>query len=134
MRVVVVCGPPGSGKSTYVRNAAAWGDLVIDFDRIYSALSGLPEHEKPGNLFDYVDAVRQALYRKLDGSVDNGKAWVVMGGARKRDRERFPGAQIILLKKSVGECLRNLMKDPARRERLEEYRPMIEKWWKQYEE
>ncbi|MCB2007567.1 MAG: HNH endonuclease, partial [Rhodoferax sp.] len=40
--VVVVCGPPGSGKSTYAQDHASPSDLVIDVDVIAARLSGKP--------------------------------------------------------------------------------------------
>lgn len=130
--ITLVCGPPGSGKTSYVKDHMRWGDLVIDFDYLYSALSFLPTREKPDQLYPYVECARKALYKKImyGCPVD---VWVIMGGARARDREQFPDAKIILLKKSVSECLRNIMKDPERSGEIERYRPMIEKWYRQYD-
>jgi predicted ATPase len=34
----VICGPPNSGKTTYVQQHAALGDLVWDFDTVADAL------------------------------------------------------------------------------------------------
>ena len=39
--VTVVCGPPGSGKSTHVDGHKQPGDLVVDIDALYVALTGL---------------------------------------------------------------------------------------------
>ncbi|MCH7664751.1 MAG: AAA family ATPase [Acidobacteria bacterium] len=38
--VSIVCGPPASGKSTYVEQHKAAGDLVIDLDEIRAEVSG----------------------------------------------------------------------------------------------
>ncbi|MCJ2010442.1 ATP-binding protein [Methylobacterium sp. J-092] len=42
--LTIVCGPPGSGKSTYIRERIEPRDILIDLDAIMSGLSGLPEH------------------------------------------------------------------------------------------
>ncbi len=50
--VVVIVGPPAAGKSSYVREHAKLGDVVIDLDRIAAALTlgdvtdahGYPQH------------------------------------------------------------------------------------------
>src|SRR5690606_21260798 len=40
--VVVVCGPPASGKSTYVAERATDADLVLDADAIACRMTGKP--------------------------------------------------------------------------------------------
>lgn len=42
--VVLVLGPPGSGKSTLIREAMQAGDQVVDVNGIAAQLSGQPEH------------------------------------------------------------------------------------------
>ena len=43
---VVICGPPGSGKSTYLRTHARPGDLQWDWDRVEAAVTGLPMQQR----------------------------------------------------------------------------------------
>lgn len=38
MEVIIVCGAPASGKTTYVKNNMTIGDLVIDLDAIRCAI------------------------------------------------------------------------------------------------
>lgn len=52
----VVTGPPAAGKTTYIQNTAHTQDIIIDLDRITTALSGpntahhayTPEQRKTG--------------------------------------------------------------------------------------
>lgn len=42
MGLILVYGPPCAGKSTHVREHAAPGDLILDYDALLGALSGQP--------------------------------------------------------------------------------------------
>jgi hypothetical protein len=43
--VTLVCGPPASGKTTYVERHKQAGDIVIDLDAIASAMAGSGMHD-----------------------------------------------------------------------------------------
>ena len=54
----IVWGPPMSGKSSYVKQRAWSGDMIIDMDSLYEAISGLPRYDKPNTLLTHVIAFR----------------------------------------------------------------------------
>jgi len=45
-QVIVVTGPPGAGKSTYVESHRMYGDVVWDHDRVAAALLWEPMRDK----------------------------------------------------------------------------------------
>lgn len=47
MRLIVITGPPCSGKSTYAREHASPGDIIIDLDAIAHALGYPHPHIDP---------------------------------------------------------------------------------------
>lgn len=59
-RVVLVSGPPCSGKTTYVREHRGPHDLVFDMDAIKEALGG-PDHDDSGLRVGYAIAMREAM-------------------------------------------------------------------------
>jgi len=63
--IVVICGPAGSGKSTHVREEAKPGDLIVDVDLIYAALSGLELFHKPPGLLPFFCAARDAIVNRF---------------------------------------------------------------------
>jgi hypothetical protein len=44
--ITLVCGPPLSGKSTYVEQRRQRHDLLLDYDEIMHAITGLPLHQR----------------------------------------------------------------------------------------
>ena len=135
VQVTVVAGPPGAGKTTWVRERAAWGDLVVDFDALYTALSGLAVYDKPVELMPFVASARDAVLERLSVPSQVKRAWVIQGAAKRADRDRYRqrGAQVVTLAVSPSECLLRIAADPRRRARLEQWKPIVEAWWTEYE-
>jgi 5-methylcytosine-specific restriction protein A len=115
--LTMVCGRPGSGKSTYVREHAAPGDTVIDLDLILASLSGEPEHAVVASRWlGPALEVRNRCLRALQ-SATAGRAWFVISapdpGERQLWAERL-GAELVVLETPLAECIRRIRADPAR--------------------
>lgn len=66
--ITVITGPPCSGKTTYARQHAMPGDLIVDFDAIAQALGspvshGHDEHYAETAAAAWSAAIREALTR-----------------------------------------------------------------------
>lgn len=134
--VWIVYGPPLSGKTSYVQENKGRNDIVVDMDRLYSAVTMLPEYDKPDTLISNVMGLQRQLIDNI--KTRYGKwhsAWVVGGYADKYKRERMAvdlGAEIIFCDVSKEECLRRLAQDEERRCRQDEWQRYIEKWFEGY--
>jgi hypothetical protein len=112
------------------------GDLVVDMDRLYAAVSLLPSYDKPDSLLANVRGVHNLLVDNIKtryGKWDS--AWVVGGYADKYKREKVAndlGAELIFCDVSKEECLRRLEVNEERRYRKDEWKLFIEKWFEQY--
>ena len=65
--VVIVMGPPASGKTTWVREHAKPGDVVIDFDVIARALGAdpdAPEYAHPSHINWIAQGARKAAIER----------------------------------------------------------------------
>lgn len=136
MPVTVVCGPPGSGKTTWVQARTQRGDLIVDADKLFEALSGLPPYDKPECLLPFVADAREAIYNRLCRQSNLRHAWIIASGAKAKERsklrERF-SADVIVLEVSPEECLRRIGADERRRQNMAAWGPIVARWWDKYE-
>lgn len=107
-QVYVVYGAPCSGKTTFVKNMAKRGDLIVDVDMLFYAVSGRPMYDKPRSLNKIVFNMRDLLLdniRTRYGKWSN--AYIIGGYPHKVDRDelrRKLNAQIIYIKADKEEC------------------------------
>jgi AAA domain len=107
--LTVVTGPPCSGKSTYVRQHARPGDIIVDFDLIAQALGSPVSHGHDGQLREvaaaaWAGAVRGAITQHQAGR----RAWIVDARPRpyRSEQYRQAGARIVRLEAEAAELHR----------------------------
>lgn len=137
-KVYLIYGPPCSGKKTYVRQHMMRGDIIIDMDQLYQAMTMLPIYDKPNNLIANV----RTIYNKLLDNVltrfgkwDN--AWIIGGYADKYKRDDIVnniGAELIFLDVQKEECYARLEQDIDRQSMVTEWKGYIDKWFNNYRE
>lgn len=136
--VYLVYGPPMSGKTTFVREQLSRGDIVVDMDALYAAVTMLPQYDKPDNLYNNVITIHNLLLDNI--RTRYGKwhtAWIIGGYADKYKRERLAndlGAELIYCAVSNEECLSRLELDEDRQYRKDEWKGYIDKWFDTYME
>ncbi|MFJ4990057.1 AAA family ATPase [Streptomyces sp. NPDC088732] len=97
----VVTGPPGAGKSSWIRAHAKRRDVVIDLDLIAIALAG------PGNddrdysetLLKVAHRARQAAIHEAERHLDQADVYLIhtMPQAKARAHYRRLGARIVVV-------------------------------------
>lgn len=136
-KVYYVYGAPCSGKSTFVRENMQSGDLVLDIDRLWSALSGQPEYIKPNEIKSVVFNARNAIFESIKMRAGNWQqAFVIEGGALIGDRMRridALGAEDIFIDTPREECIRRLANDESRQAVQAQWVEYIDKWFADYQ-
>ncbi len=99
--VYIVYGSPCAGKNSFVNQLARRGDLIVDLDAIYRAISGCSYHWHPNGLKKVAFAVRDTLIEQI--RLRNGfwhDAFIIGGYPRKLQREQLAaklGAELIFI-------------------------------------
>lgn len=130
-QVFIVYGSPLSGKTSYVREAMSEGDLIVDLDNIWQAVSGCDRYVKPARLKAIVFSVRDNLLESI--RYRRGKwlnAYVIGGYPYQAERERLAdqlGARLIHIDTDKDTCLSRLAADESRD--FNEWSKYIEDYW-----
>lgn len=133
-KVYIVWGSPMSGKSSYVRENMHYGDLVIDLDNLFSAISYHELYDKPDNLKYNVFPLRDNLIKQIqDRKGYWTNAWIIGGYANTYERESLAKklhATTVYMNTSKEECLLRLEScNDNRAQDVDSYRKIINDWW-----
>lgn len=127
--IFLVYGAPLSGKHEWVDSNLTGGELVINIDDIWMALSGMPRYQKPGRLNAVVFQIHRDL---LDAARTRLGKWdvcyIVGGYPLMTERERICrdyGAREVRIESTREECLARA-KDLG----LADYDKYIDEWFR----
>lgn len=119
-KVYYVFGAPLSGKSSFVKDNAVKGDLIVDIDRIWECISGQPQYIKPNELRINVFQVRDCLLDIVKTRAGKwNRAWVISATGRKTEIERqcnILGAEEIHIDTPKDVCIQRLHEQPDGRD------------------
>ena len=115
--VTLVCGPPASGKTSYVEKHKSDRDIVIDMDDIKVSVGGKRWDTCP-DVFDLAIVERDRLLRSLHASTAP-HAWVIHTGERPQARSewarRLGCASIVVINTPANLCISRIKADVRRR-------------------
>lgn len=121
--ITLVMGPPAAGKSTYVRQHARAGDLIVDYDAIAESLGADP-HQRGQALHPAINAARNAILRALRaGTTGASRAWII--SAHPQADSKFPYHDVICIDPGLEVARRNAQAA----DRPADYRAAIERWY-----
>lgn len=114
--VVVVCGPPGSGKSTYVAGLATSTDLVLDVDEMAAKISGKPIYHATYDERMLAIRERNRQLGALGKCVPFTKVWLIVtaGTCEHRDFWSVRYGALVQMPTTKSECIRRIHADQRR--------------------
>ena len=130
--VTLVCGAPASGKSTLVASRKQPSDIEISLDQCKLRVGGRP-WDTDRRIWRLAMAVRDSMLRTLS-SRSKGRAWVIIGGPTKRERDAWRRAlgalcsEVVVLDTAAEICIERLRSDPARAHAMQELINGVQRW------
>lgn len=82
----VVCGPPGSGKTTFVESVRKPGDCVFDLDRIADVMFQMPKYPRPVAVAQVLTEMRAWLVDHLAQCSLPGSVYIIAAGKGDADQ------------------------------------------------
>lgn len=129
--VVLVCGPPGSGKTTYAQEHSIDGDTIVDLDDFKESVGG--------KRWDTSFTITKAAMRRRDAMLaslhkrQSGSVFVIISGRTHDERDQWSkalgGADIVVLDTSMAECIRRVRADKDRSHAVKQLIDSIVKWF-----
>lgn len=128
--VYIVYGPPLAGKNTLVRDMYTYGDIVLDMDALWGAITLEDEYIKPNNIRFNIFKLRDELLDQVKTRYGNWyNAYIIGGYPEKYERERLAkqlGAELIFCEATKEECMKRAERRPSR------WYEYIELWFEKY--
>lgn len=111
--ITVVCGYPGAGKTTYVKEHKKYNDVMLDLDIIYNAITSNKMYEeiRPKNIINYInDLIKATIYKSEEYNFD---MWLIRCCVDDIELEilKENKAKIIWLDTTREECRERLFKE-----------------------
>lgn len=134
--VFIVYGAPFAGKTTWVNANRNDGDIIVNIDNIWQAISGCERYTKPNRLkavaFRTRDSLMDAVKYRL-GKWAN--AYIVGGYPLQSERERLAremGAKEIYIEATEEACIERMRNDERCQDVSAEYEGYIREWFRLY--
>tara|TARA_B100001741_G_C16434587_1_gene542603 strand:+ start:432 stop:962 length:531 start_codon:yes stop_codon:yes gene_type:complete len=131
--VTLVCGPPASGKTTYVKENMSEGDIVIDTDAIAS--EGLEDtvHDWSRDNLSEVIRKRNAMIAELHREEVAGRAWLICcepdPGHRQWWVDKIGVGRVVVIETAAGVCEQRIQAGGSDRSGQ---RGAAVRWWREY--
>nr|BDD47921.1 HNH nuclease [Campylobacterota bacterium] len=135
--VTIVCGPPGSGKTTYCEKNMSDNDLIVDLDYIRVEIIGRDMYQ-----WDSTEQLDAALLKRnymlanlAKRGIEHRHAWLILSAPKKETREWWADrlkAKVIVLDTTMRECANRIKADYRRKGKEEYFINLARSWFSDY--
>ncbi len=128
----VVCGPPASGKTTWVEGMRKPGDLVWDFDAVATVLTGISGHDRPAEAIGILMAMSSGMIQWLIEETTRhcNVYMIVVDREDARAMASAIGAEVITMDTDEATCLARIDADDGRRAVAARQREAVRQWFR----
>jgi hypothetical protein len=137
VELTIVCGPPGSGKTTWAGRRALARCLILDLDEIKAEIFDCPPHTFDPELVAPALRVRNDRLDQLSKRSRASHAFLIVSEPTAAGRQwwadKLQPTSIAVLETPEAECHRRIEADPSRASVVGKCRELATLWWSAYE-
>lgn len=134
--IVLVAGPSGAGKTSYVRKNMQADDIMVDLDALVAAITGAPWYTRPNGAWEFALDLRDLVMLRLMRPVNVRRVWFIASLPQPNRRAEFAellgASRVIVLEVDSTECIRRIATDERRAGQITEWSQVVERWWRDY--
>jgi 5-methylcytosine-specific restriction protein A len=137
--LTMICGAPGSGKSTYIEKHRGENDILIDIDAILQDLSGDVVRTQERRDRYLLDAFMERN-RRLSALADETRpiaAWFIIGAPKPSMREawakQLSPVAVVVMETAPHVCIERINAAPQRAPTARGMVNGVRTWWDRYE-
>lgn len=136
VRNLIVAGPPGSGKTTWVNEHKQPGEIVLDLDAIKAALLGEEyfHSQIDSAMVDILQDIRKVIYHAISWNALNQKAYIITTEADAIELKVLGetlNADLKIMDTDKETCKARVAADSTRTEKTVFYR-LIDEWFEKW--
>ena len=115
-KIKVICGFPGSGKTTHINKNKDKQDLIFDYDEIAAVIALQDKHVDNTSVHPYLIDILKNMIKRAKNDKNINTFWIIRTVPDEKFKSLLVGADVeyYFINKTVQECLEQISNDPER--------------------
>lgn len=132
---LIITGPPGSGKTTWVHENMKSGETVLDLDAIKCALLGNEDfHAQASEIVPMITVVRDSVFKAISENTNKERCYVITTEtdlSTLRQWQVYLNAELKVMDTPKEICMERVKNDPTRPDK-DVFYSLIDKWFENW--
>lgn len=126
MEIIIVYGPPASGKTTYVKEHMTNDDMVYDYDAVMQSITFSEYQQHVPNAHDTCLLIRNTMIDYAQ-HIDEGRLYIITTYLSTKITDRLSNYHTVRMSTDIDTCIERV--NNSNRTNKEELKKVIREWF-----